>query len=108
MISNRFKILFLSIVLIFSIKYTAAASTESEDTIKDTIIEYDITEKSTEEFVDTEKTSLEINTDKRYIRLSKEDVAGKIKFINEDNSPVAYSVMTGNGVTQYAFDGEKW
>ncbi|MCG8539002.1 MAG: hypothetical protein MJA82_03560 [Clostridia bacterium] len=103
MISNKFKLMLLTIILIFSVKTIAYASSSSQDTI----IEYDITEDATEEFIDTKETDLEINTKKQFIRLSGEDIMSKIKFTNGENSPVAYSVMTGSGVVQYAFDGEK-
>lgn len=101
MISNKYKILILVVVLIFLIKTSSYASA------KDTIIKYDITEDATEDFVDIEKTDLEIDNERQLIRLSEEDIMGKVKFINDENSPVAYSVMTGSGIVQYAFDGEK-
>lgn len=101
MILNRYKVFFLTIILIFSIKYTSYAAS------KDTVIEYDVTKDATEDFVDIEKTDLQINNDKQIIRLSGEDIISKLQFNDNENSPVAYSVMTGDGISQYMFDGKE-
>ncbi|WP_459195607.1 hypothetical protein [Wukongibacter baidiensis] len=101
MISNKYRILILIVVLIFSIKATAYGSSE------DSIVEYDIKESSTDDFVNIQKTDLEIDTKEQVIKLSGEDAISKIKFSNEDNFPVAYSVMKGDEIVQYGFNGEK-
>ncbi len=69
------------------------------------IVEDEPFENSTELFVDEDKTTLTIDHKKKEIRLDRESFRNSISFIDEDNSPIAYSVMTENGIKQYAYDG---
>lgn len=71
------------------------------------IVEDTPMDRSTEYFVDKDNTSLVIDHNKKEIRLHRENGRNPIQFTNEDNNPIAYSVMTEEGILQFAFDGEK-
>lgn len=69
------------------------------------IVEKEPVEKSTEFFVDEDNTTLVVDHKNKEIRLYRENIRNPIQFIDEDNSPIAYSVMTERGILQFAFDG---
>ncbi len=71
------------------------------------ILEDEPIENSTEFFVDEDQTTLTIDHKKQEISLYREDLRNPIRFIDEDNSPIAYSVMTEDGVMQFGYDEEK-
>ena len=69
------------------------------------IVEDDPFKNSTEFFVDKDKTTLTIDHTKKEIRLHRENAGNPISFIDDDNIPVAYSVMTETCIKQFAYDG---
>lgn len=100
---TRFKIIFI-FVLFFIIPNSYSYAEKYYHDWQYGIVE-EPGEKSTEFFVDKEKTDLVIDYKKKEIRLFREALGSPIKFINEDNMPMAYSLLTEEGVKQFAFDG---
>lgn len=99
----RFNIIIFILFFIIPISYSHAEDYYHEWNYG--IVEKDPHEISTEFFVDKEKTDLVIDHKKKEIRLFRESTGNPIRFTNEDNMPIAYSLMTEEGIKQFAFDG---